>query len=206
MKKLTLIFLFVASSIFSQNLGLGIGWQTYLLGNDDYSFALGGPKVHFKLNFEHNISLFSNVSMVYMLHANGGGEIPRTDDFVLTQIEESVLYTFADYKSRPYFGVGFGYYRNKLGVHGMITNYNGNEEVWGVSIKNSIGVLFQLGVANLAGFFIELKYVIDKPTLELELQKYIYDNQDFRTERIHESKTVNLSSLFLSLGYEFSLF
>ncbi|GEM_PF-4574552 len=205
MKKLVLFFLFVTSTLFSQNFKLGFGYQTCLTGNDNFMpFIPGGLKIHGKYKVSEKFSLLTNTSLMLLIDDDAKrGKTYKTDNYIIAQFEESVLFYPFNPHFNPYLGFGIGYYTFALtgSEHPKTFDSQTNEDVIGESINDSFGLLISAGVSGMKGFFVELKLSILKPTLVLDVTK----NLDItHTRKVNRS--INFNSLFLNLGYEFSLF
>ncbi len=94
------------------------------------------------------------------------------------------------------------YYINKSegSQHPHTYSIENREDVYGESFSNSFGLSLHGGLADLYGFYVELKFVIQNPKQILDV--YNYDRQEMRKVE----KAINFNALFLGIGYEFSLF
>ncbi len=204
MKKIIVVVLFfLTTNLFPQTFDLGIGHQSYILGNSSFSFGPIGLKLHGKYNFNKKLSSLSNVSFMYFTKARNSTVLYRTHEITLFQLEQSALYHFSGSKFKPYLGAGLGYYITRLITGGNVYSYRNNQEIWGESVSNSFGAVLHAGISDFHGVFVEFKFIIYSPTLKRDIVKY-YENRTY--ENITETETVNFNSLFFNFGYEFALF
>ncbi len=202
MKKYFFLILFYSANLLAQSGEMGIGAQLYLFGNKNFSSSIPGLKLHFKYGFSDKFSSLSNASVMLFDKARNS-ELYKAEFIILVQMEESVLYRFASFRFEPYIGAGIGYYLINHKIHGHHVSYDETTDVWGEKISNGFGILFNVGVSDFFGVFVELKYVVHKPTVNLELVQY-YNNGT--TENKELEKTVSFNALYLNIGYAFSLF
>ncbi len=198
-----IIFLFLLeTNINPQTFDIGIGQQSYLLGNKNYKSSIIGVKIHGRYLLNQNYSLLTNASGMFVPYERGNDFHLGTDGFFTFQLEESILFAFKKINFKPYLGLGIGYYINKKNAtSGHITKYfNDNELIFGESIENSFGVVINGGISDFYGLLLEIKYVFFYPKIELDL----HNVHTFKRRKVEE--TINLSGLYFSIVYEFKLF